>query len=81
MNKEQLLHLTKSELADLILKIYQECEGEIWKYHEMGDDKYGMTPEQEEKVNKLVERVHNTAYSEIIKTINNFYEKQTCSAR
>lgn len=75
MNKEQLLKLTKSELIDLLLKIKQEAEGEIWEYHKF-DDNFGMTFEQTKKVNEFMKCAHNTPLEEIIKTIKNYVDEK-----
>lgn len=71
MNQDKLQRLTKTELIELLLKIYTEAEGEIWEYHTLSDN-FGMTLEQSEKVNELIKNVHNTTHQEIIKTINNY---------
>ncbi len=73
MNKENLLKLTKNELIELIERIYRFSESEIWEYHKFHlSEPFGMNLEQLGKMNEFVKDVHNTAYNEIMKTIDSY---------
>lgn len=72
MTREILLKFTKSELIELLEKIHTEIESEIWTHHTFGDDNFNMTKIQEDRMNEMVLRAHNTPLQELLKTINNY---------